>query len=108
MWGRARPNEIQQFGGNDLFTPWFRFGDSCFSNCSFVSGDASVGFALIVFYFITKNNFFIYMSIFFGLSLGFIRIIAGGHFLSDIIFAQIVVTAMMFIIFIIYKRVLND
>tara|TARA_Y100001936_G_C15495124_1_gene370412 strand:- start:166 stop:387 length:222 start_codon:yes stop_codon:yes gene_type:complete len=73
-----------------------------------VSGDASVGFASIVFYFITKNNFFIYMSIFFGLSLGFIRIIAGGHFLSDIIFAQIVVTAMMFIFFIIYKRVLND
>ncbi len=108
MWGRARPNEIQQFGGNDLFTPWFSFGDSCFSNCSFVSGDASVGFASIVFYFITKNNFFIYMSIFFGLSLGFIRIIAGGHFLSDIIFAQIVVTAMMFIFFIIYKRVLND
>ncbi len=104
MWGRVRPNDIDRFGGNDAFTPWYKFGDSCFSNCSFVSGDASVGFALIIFYFITKKNIFIYLSVFFGLSLGIIRIIAGGHFLSDIIFAQIIVTSIIFIFFIIYKR----
>ncbi len=43
-----------------------------------------------------------------GLALGFIRIIAGGHFLSDIIFSQIIVTATMFSFFAIYKRLLNE
>ena len=107
MWGRARPNDIIEFGGKDVFTPWYKFGDSCVSNCSFVSGDASVGFALIVFYFITKKNIFIYLSILFGTSLGFIRIIAGGHFFSDVVFSQIIVTGIMFSSFFIYKRVFN-
>ncbi len=107
MWGRTRPNDILQFGGNDVFTPWYKFGDSCVSNCSFVSGDASVGFALIVLYFITKKNIYIYLSVLFGVSLGFIRIIEGGHFLSDIIFSQIIVTGIIFASFITYKRLMN-
>ncbi len=108
MWGRARPNDILQFGGNDMFAPWYKFSNSCVSNCSFVSGDASVGFALIVFYFITKKNIYIYLSVLFGVGLGFIRIIAGGHFLSDIVFSQIVVTGIVFSSFVIYKRFLSE
>ncbi len=108
MWGRARPNDILQFGGNEVFTPWYKFGESCVSNCSFVSGDASVGFALIIFYFITKKNIYIYLSVLLGVCLGFIRIIAGGHFLSDVIFCQIVVTSTIFASFIIYKKFLNE
>ena len=38
---------------------------------------------------LTKKNIFVYLSLLGGISLGFIRIIAGGHFISDIIFAQI-------------------
>ncbi len=108
MWGRTRPNDILEFGGSDIFTPWYKFGDSCVSNCSFVSGDASVGFALIVFYFITKKHVYIYLSVLFGVSLGFIRIIEGGHFFSDIIFSQIIVTGTMFAFFITYKRLMNE
>ena len=104
MWGRARPNDILIFGGRDAFTPWYKFGDSCISNCSFVSGDASVGFMLIVFYFITQKNIYIYLSLFFGITLGFIRIIAGGHFFSDIVFSQIVITLSLLIFLIFYRR----
>ena len=49
-WGRARPNDILQLGGNQIFTPWYQISDSCITNCSFVSGDASVGFSLIAFF----------------------------------------------------------
>ena len=103
-WGRVRPNDILQFGGEDIFTPWYKLGDSCVSNCSFVSGDASVGFMLIIFYFITKKIIFFYLAISFGLALGFIRIIAGGHFFSDIIFSQIVVTTTVTASYILYKK----
>jgi lipid A 4'-phosphatase len=108
MWGRTRPNDTLEFGGKDVFSPWYKFGDSCTSNCSFVSGDASVGFALIVFYFITKKNIYIYLSILSGLSLGFIRISAGGHFLSDVVFSQIIVTGMIFLSYILFKNITNE
>ncbi len=105
MWGRARPNDVSYFGGAYDFAPWYKISDSCLSNCSFVSGDASVGFLLVVFYFITKKNIYLYLSLFFGFFLGFIRIIAGGHFFSDVIFSQIVVTFTLFASFILYKKI---
>ena len=51
MWGRARPNDVSYFNGFQDFTPWYKISDACSLNCSFVSGDSSVGFFLIVFYF---------------------------------------------------------
>ena len=104
MWGRARPNDILPFGGIETFTPWYKFGDSCLSNCSFISGDASVGYLLVVFYFITKKNIYFYLAIVLGSVIGFIRIIAGGHFFSDIVFSQIIVTASILTSFVLYKK----
>ena len=104
MWGRTRPNDVVQFEGGGSFTPWYIFGDTCTSNCSFVSGDASVGFILVVFYFITQRRIYCYLALFFGIILGFVRIMAGGHFLSDVVFSQIVVTASILIFFILYKQ----
>jgi lipid A 4'-phosphatase len=104
LWGRSRPNDIFQFGGSDMFTPWYIVGENCISNCSFVSGDASVGFFLILFYFITKKIIYCYLALFFGTIIGFIRIIAGGHFLSDVIFSQIFVSASIVLCFLVFKR----
>ncbi len=104
MWGRVRPNDISNFGGIYDFTPWYQISNSCASNCSFVSGDASVGFLLIIFYFITKKNVYFYLGWICGSLLGFIRIIAGGHFFSDIIFSQIVVIITILASFILYKK----
>ena len=86
------------------FTPWYKISDSCTSNCSFVSGDAAVGFLLIIFYFITKKNVYLYLGLITGSCLGFIRIVAGGHFFSDIVFSQIVVTTSISMSFILYKK----
>ncbi len=104
LWGRARPDDVTYFGGKETFTPWFELSSACDSNCSFVSGDASVGFSIIVLYFITKNILFLYLSIIFGALLGFIRIIAGGHFLSDILFAGVFILIINLIIFKLYKK----
>ncbi len=104
MWGRVRPNDVSYFGGFQDFTPWYQISNSCTSNCSFVSGDSSVGFLLIVFYFITKKNAYFYLGLILGSILGFIRIAAGGHFFSDIIFSQIVVTITILASFVLYKK----
>ena len=104
MWGRARPNDVSYFNGLQDFTPWYKISESCSSNCSFVSGDSSVGFLLIVFYFITNKNAYLYLGLILGSLLGFIRIAAGGHFFSDIIFSQIIVTATILVSFVLYKK----
>ena len=103
-WGRARPNDILQLGGKDPFSPWYKISNACENNCSFVSGDASVGFSIIVLYLITKNIIFLYFSIAAGFLLGLIRIMAGGHFLSDIFFAGIFVVFINIILFSLYKK----
>ncbi len=104
FWGRARPGDIILYGGEHSFTPWYFISDACESNCSFVSGDASVGFSLIIIYLVTKNIFFIYSSLIFGFVLGIIRMSAGGHFMSDVLFAGIFVIISNIVIYQIYKR----
>ena len=91
FWGRARPGDILQLGGGESFTPWYEISNACNTNCSFVSGDAAIGFSIIALYFVTKIKVFFWLSLLFGLSLGLIRIMEGGHFFSDVIMAAIII-----------------
>ena len=104
LWGRARPNEVLQFGGKEDFTPWFKIADNCSSNCSFVSGDSSVGFALVVLYFVTNNKYYMYLAVFFGIIFGVVRIAEGGHFFSDVLFSGVIVFVFSFLIKNIFKK----
>jgi len=108
FWGRARPNDILQLGGKESYTPWFKVSDACSSNCSFVSGDASVGFALVGLFFLTKNKNFYWLALFSGFFLGIIRILEGGHFLSDIVFAGFLIFILTYVQSLIYKKKFND
>ena len=91
MWGRARPNDILEFGGSDIFTPWYKLSHACITNCSFVSGDAAVGFSLVALYFLIKKEAYLWLAVFFGFALGLIRIMEGAHFFSDVILSCFVV-----------------
>lgn len=108
FWGRARPNEILEFGGENNFTPWFEISNACNTNCSFVSGDASVGFSLISLYFLTNNKKYIFIALVSGLSLGIIRIMEGGHFLSDVLIAGFLVFFLTYFQSMFFKRYLDD
>ena len=104
LWGRARPGDVLEFGGESIFTSWYQLSNACKSNCSFVSGDASVGFSIVILYLITKNVLFLYLSLVSGILLGFIRIMAGGHFLSDVLFAGLFTIILNLIIIHFYKK----
>ena len=96
LWGRARPNDILELGGKENFSYWYEISTSCERNCSFVSGDASVGFSLICIYFLTKKIFFFWASLLIGSSIGVIRMMEGGHFFSDIVMAMILIFLLYF------------
>ena len=108
FWGRARPNDITELGGNENFTAWFQISNACESNCSFVSGDASIGFSLIGLYFITNNKKFFWLALASGLGLGAVRILEGGHFLSDVIISGFLIFVLTYLQSIFYKKQFNN
>jgi lipid A 4'-phosphatase len=87
---RARPHHIQAFGGDKIFTPAFVVSDQCEKNCSFVCGHASAGFSFIALALLftgTLRHRIMLGAIVLGFGIGLVRIVQGGHFLSDVIFS---------------------
>ena len=93
-WGRARPKELTIFGGQADYTPPLWVADECQRNCSFVSGHAAVAFWVSAFGFILPPKWRmlgVAGGVTFGALVGWVRIIQGGHFFSDVIYAGIIV-----------------
>lgn len=90
-WGRARPMQVEEFGGFAQFTPALEPANQCAKNCSFVSGDASFGFFFHSFAYIAPRRrrqlFWAGMGI--GALCGLMRIGMGAHFLSDVLFGGV-------------------
>ena len=91
-WGRARPYQTVEFGGTRAHTPPFVPTDQCTTNCSFVSGEVSYGFAFVALGFLlagrARRRAFA-AAVGFGLVLALIRVSQGGHYLSDAAFAAL-------------------
>lgn len=92
-WDRARPWQVVEFGGEQRFTPAWVMTDQCDRNCSFVSGHASGAFSVmaLAWVFVRHRRMWLVVGALWGAHMGFIRIIQGGHFLSDVVFAGFVV-----------------
>ncbi len=90
-WGRARPFQVTEFGGNRRFTAAFVVSDQCKTNCSFVSGDASLGYFGLAFFFIARRRRALIAGggILAGSLFGLVRMAQGAHFLSDVIFSGV-------------------
>lgn len=89
-WGRARPREVVELGGQKQFTPPLVPSSACTNNCSFVSGEASAVFAMLfaaALVFTRRWRTLLALGVAAGLLTGLIRISMGGHFASDVLFA---------------------
>lgn len=84
---RARPKNVEQFDGHKTFTPAFVVSQHCDRGCnSFVSGHAAMGFWLMAFGWVFGRGWF-WAGVALGVVLSVTRIIQGGHFVSDTLFA---------------------
>jgi lipid A 4'-phosphatase len=94
-WGRARPAQIEAFGGTRQFTPAPLPAAECRGNCSFVSGHAALGFSLIAFAFLLPPGEMRRRAsgaaLVVGAVIGLGRIAQGAHFLSDVVYAGLLV-----------------
>lgn len=94
-WGRARPAEVEAFGGPLTFTPPFQISDQCASNCSFVSGEASGATAMAVGLVVLARwvpgrgaqQVLAVGAVVIAAVAIVLRVAAGRHFLSDSIFS---------------------
>jgi lipid A 4'-phosphatase len=91
-WERPRPGQLLQFSGTQHFVPWWEPIGDCHKNCSFVSGEASSAFWTIAPAALAPAEWrpLAYAAaIAFGSIISISRIMVGGHFLSDTIFAGV-------------------
>lgn len=111
-WGRARPRDVLEFGGGLHYSPPLQISDQCTSNCSFVSGEASmiVATALII-YLIAAPRVSVTARWWMAIALGVIatatsalRVLFGGHFLSDVIFAALISAVIVFAMYRVFFR----
>jgi lipid A 4'-phosphatase len=93
--GRARPSEIREFGGEKKFFGAWKVSDQTMSNGSFVSGHAAAAFYFTAFSLCfaagRKRDIAFWSAVCYGGLVGMGRVAQGRHFLSDILFAFIVV-----------------
>ena len=91
-WARPRPGMVTQFGGDYTFMPWWDPRGTCDSNCSFVSGETSSAVWMTAPAMLAPPPWrYVALGVagLYGTAVAAIRMLAGGHFLSDVIFAAI-------------------
>lgn len=92
-WGRPRPVEIVDFGGEQRYRPVWQKGIAG-QGKSFPSGHASIGYYLMApFFFLYPMGFkrwgifFLIVGLAYGTTMGIGRIVQGAHFASDVLWS---------------------
>ena len=88
-WNRARPYEVQNFGGVAHFTRATQITDQCDANCSFVSGHVACGIFLVSLGLVHRRRQRIWaaVGVASGLLIGLARMQDMAHWLSDVLWA---------------------
>lgn len=91
-WNRPRPIDVTQFGGSERFVPWWDPRGDCTGNCSFVSGDVAGAFWTLAPAALAPPPWRALAygaALTLGAGMAAMRVMAGGHFVSDAAFAGV-------------------
>jgi hypothetical protein len=97
-WGRPRPAQVDAFGGTQAFEPSLWIDLSSFGK-SFPCGHATMGFyffALALLLRGTAQKVVFIFALLFGALIGLSRMSYGGHFLTDVAWAGIIMWLVAF------------
>jgi membrane-associated PAP2 superfamily phosphatase len=106
-WGRPRPIDVTQFGGNEHFVAWWNPRGDCPANCAFVSGDVAGAFWTIAPAALAPPQ---WRAVAYGAALALgtgmavVRVMAGAHFVSDVIFAGVFTFLIVWIVYALIYR----
>lgn len=83
-FGRARLRDVEEFGGDQQFTPAFVISQECDNNCSFSSGEGAAAFySLALAAALSRKRLGSLIAFAFGSMVSVYRIASGAHFFSD-------------------------
>jgi lipid A 4'-phosphatase len=91
-WGRSRPIDVAQFGGPEHFVAWWDPRGDCPGNCAFVSGDVAGAVWTIAPAALAPPQWRALAygaALALGVGMATVRVMAGGHFASDVVFAGV-------------------
>jgi lipid A 4'-phosphatase len=88
-WQRARPYQVENFGGAQQFTRAAVMTDQCNNNCSFVSGHVACGFFFATLLLVHRRRQVAWALVgtSAGLVVGFARMSDVAHWFSDVLWA---------------------
>ena len=95
---RPRPVHLDEFGGGLPFRAFYQFDGGCKKNCSFPSGEASAAFWMLGPASLAPAPWRpqAYAAAWvFALATGLLRMAFGGHFVSDVVFAALIMWALL-------------
>lgn len=99
-WGRPRPKQVIEFGGRQEFRPFYKpnFFNQPEPSKSFVCGHCGMGYFFLAFMVLGwryRNRLLWWFGLVFGLTLGtvmgLVRIAQGGHFVTDVLWAGLII-----------------
>jgi membrane-associated PAP2 superfamily phosphatase len=91
-WSRPRPSYVTEFGRHETFLPWWDPRGPCDKNCSFVAGEPSGAFWTLAAAAVTPPHWRAVAygaALAFGVAVGVLRMGAGAHFFTDVVFAGV-------------------
>lgn len=88
-WQRARPYQVENFGGTQKFSRAGVMTDQCDANCSFVSGHVACGVFFVSLGLVCRRRQRLWaaLGVGAGLVIGFARMADVAHWASDVLWA---------------------
>jgi lipid A 4'-phosphatase len=92
-WGRPRPIDVAEFGGDEHFRPWWDPRGDCPKNCAFIAGEPTGAFWTMAPAALAPPHWraaAYAAALAFGCAVGLLRMAAGAHFFTDVVFAGVI------------------
>lgn len=99
-WHRPRPVHVTEFGGNKTYVDWWNPRGSCEHNCSFVSGETASAAWMFAPAMLAPAPWRIAAfagATLFTLVISLSRMAAGAHFFTDVLFAALLTTILIWL-----------
>ena len=107
FFGRSRPRHIAEQLAEGQVEPWWQIGTECARNCSMPSGEASAGFACLAAALAWNRGRLgpsLIFTLVFGFALGFVRIIGGAHYASDVVMSAVFMMPLSYGLWWLYQK----
>lgn len=105
-WGRPRPYQVIR--DKQHFLPFYQADFKNHKSNSFPSGHATIGFFMgVPLLLLKRRKQAIVLSVLAGGLIGLVRILQGGHYLSDVIFSGIIVWVTAALVLYLYDKIIK-